>query len=582
MKNRSKYLLPYIIFVVSAIALMLRARLSFCWSDESFYFSTSDRFLKGDLIFVHEWFPTQLVSFILLPFHYLFKLVVGSNDGVILYFRYLYIIFSLAAAIIVFNILKKKRGDFIALAAALFYQFYAHLNIATMSYYTLSASFFLLSMLFIYDYLTSVKKKSELVVAGICFALSVLSLPSLVAGYVLIVVIMLAAMIFVKNVRRDFGDILGFTLAGIAMPAAIVLIFTQCTTTMKGIIDNLGYVLSDEEHTTSLVYPFKNFFIAIYNVFDKRIVLAAVFLALIGLIYSFRKYAPFKDKIETAAPAAMVKTVYLLVDFGFFIFFVTRAAGHTGFIGTALLLFALPLWCITENDKKDVTLFLLLFAGGLLFSMVYSYSSQCDLYVLSIGHNVAAIGAICIIKDFITDSENRGIVRNVALTVILAALVQTMVLRFVNIYRDAPVKELNTLITEGPAKGLYTTSEHFETYKELLNMLKDCESKDKNVFITKLLPWGYLATDMKCAAHTTWRTTLDSERLMQYYEVLPEKWPQVIVVLKDEVGSYETCGDVEADPVPNENSFEGGLAAVIGSADYEKTEYKYGTVYVAK
>lgn len=570
--------LPYLIFFLSFIALIFRARLSFCWSDESFYFSTSNRFLQGDNIFVHEWFPTQLVSFILLPFHGLYVAVTGGNTGVILYFRVLYVVFSGVLSVCIYKILRKEYGEFTALAAGLFYYFYSHLNIATMSYYTLSYSFFLISGLLIYSEIKemkTVKVSPKLVAAGSTFALSVLALPSLAVAYFLIVPLTLVIAWIFKSWRKLLFKILGQTFVGICLPAAPVLVFTLFTSGINGILENLEFVLSDEEHVTSLVYPFKNFFLSVYSVFDKRAVYAAVLLAVIGFVYACRK----------AKSNSFHKAAFLVADFALFLFFLYRAMGHTGFIATALLLFALPLFAITENKKKNWSLFVLLFVGGMLFSMVFSYSSMCDLYVLSIGHNIAAIGALCFVKDFIEDIKawpkwNESVIKScvyVCLAVMGVCLIQTMTLRFVNIYRDAPVAELNTMIDRGPAKGLYTTDDHYEAYNGVLTMIEDCNEKG-NVFFTKLLPWGYLATDMKCGAPTTWRTKFNSDRLALYYEQHPEKIPDVVIILRDSVGSYDTCGDVERDPVPNENEMGGKLLEIVTARGYKATEKEYGIV----
>lgn len=587
MKKTLNNYLPYILIFISAIALLFRATLSFCWSDESFYFSTSNRFLMGDSIFVDEWFPTQLVSIILLPFHYVYKAIAGSNDGVILYFRILYVLLSAASAWVIYRIIRKKRGEFTGIAAALFYMYYTHLNIATMNYYMLSYTFFLISMLLIYDYISSDRKVSRLVWAGGIFALAVLSLPTLAVVYFLIVFMLLAAMLIFKEHKALIWNILRWTFAGIAIPAALVLVYVFFTSGIMGIIDNLEYVLSDEEHVQSLGYPFRNFFQSVYNVFDKRAVYAAVLLFILSAVSSLEKVS---EKLGRVIPQLLIKGVCLVADMALFMWFLSRAIGHTGYIATVVLLFAMPLFGSLRHEKRDYLLFGLLFVGGLCFSMVYSYSSMCDLYVLSIGHNVAAIGAICIIRDFINDLKNiekhelkqrlTSFYTLICYAVIFVVLVQTMTLRFVNVYRDAPVNELNVRIDKGPAKGLYTTDEHYEAYSGIYAMLKETEIKGEYIFISKLLPWGYLAVDMPCGALTTWRTKLSSERQAKYLEVHPEKEPKVVVLLNASAGEYDTCGDVEADPYPNENEEMGELFEKMAGSEYSMTEYPYARVFV--
>ena len=73
---------------------------------------------------------------------------------------------------------------------------------------------------------------------------------------------------------------------------------------------------------------------------------------------------------------------------------------------------------------------------------------------------------------------------------------------------------------------------------------------------------------------------MSSDRLRLYYERFPERVPDVVFVMDDEVGSYESCGDVEADPCPNTNHIEGFLKNLMDREGYSKLEREYCTVYI--
>lgn len=586
-KRKIEYL-PYLILALSAAALFIRAFYSFCWSDESFYFSTTERFLRGDAIFVHEWFPTQLVSLILLPFQWLYEAVSGSTTGVILYFRILYVLLSFGVAVFIYNTLKDEYGRFCSLCGALFYQYYTHLNIATMSYYTLSYTNFLVSMLLLYRGSKEAEEgkggKVRLILAGTCFALAVLSLPSLAVAY-----FVCAALFFVFCIfRRKYFPVFWWSLLGIVIPAGIVLCYVLPTSGLSGILENLPYVLSDEEHTVSLVYPFKNFFLSVTAVLSKA-VYVSVLLALLGFAKeAVRHVSKGSSGNEKVLSYFRKATLFVwIIDILLFVFYMIRGAGHTGFIGTAFVLFSVPLYFWTE--KRNRKLFGLLVVSGMIFSMTYSYSSLCDLYVLCIGHNVAAVGGFMFVRDFLRElweksgGENTAstgfaavrVLSGITIAIVIAVVLQTMTLRFVNVYRDAPIGQLTARVEQGPAAGLYTTPEHKQSYDAIYSAIKLCEKPGKKVFFTKLLPWGYLATDMECAAPTTWRTLFSSDRLRLYYEVRPEKIPDVIFVLPKEAGSYDSCGDVEADPIPNANEEEGWLLNYVNQNSYT-TQYVNG------
>ena len=88
-----------------------------------------------------------------------------------------------------------------------------------------------------------------------------------------------------------------------------------------------------------------------------------------------------------------------------------------------------------------------------------------------------------------------------------------------------------------------------------------------------------MAVDMRAAAPDTWRNTIDSARLAQYYET--HEMPDLVFVLNADVGAYEASGDVEADPIVNLNEFSGKFAEILQS-DYDAHIEKDCTVFVRK
>ena len=78
--------------IVIGLILFWRCFYSVNRTDEAFYIGTTYRLWSGDGMLSDEWMPTQqLCSFWLIPFFALFRLILGSNEGMILAFRFLYI-----------------------------------------------------------------------------------------------------------------------------------------------------------------------------------------------------------------------------------------------------------------------------------------------------------------------------------------------------------------------------------------------------------------------------------------------------------------------------------------------------------
>lgn len=618
-KNIKKNCIPYMLFFISFIILLFRAKMSFCWSDESLYMAITDRFYNGDVFFYDEWFPTQLSSLLTLPIYALYNMIIGSNAGVMLFFRILYVIFETVSAVFVYSVIAKHHEIFPATIIGLLTQWYTHLNIATLSYYTMSTHFFLMTVMLLYDiYMSGKKKAYKLIVCGVLFALCVFCLPTMCVAYFAVVFvgffITFLAFIFRRwKFIQDFSHELDFintfiyTLIGIVGPALIFLMYFLTHISISNFLAGLTYVLSDDEHQFSRLYPLRRMYLAINESFGSYAKIAYLFIAasfILFLIFELGKilkYTKIGAFIEQFAP--IVKLIMFAADTVLFVAYFIKSFGHTGYIFTALMLFSLPLFLLTE--EKNYKLFIQSFIGGLTFSLVYSYSSDCMLYVLAMGHFIAALGGIILAFDFvaeITDTKLFGSARLSAKVEMVAAFILcvivivstaiTCVLRVTNVYRDDKLKNLTVMTDVGPAKGLYTSAKHYEKYMDVYNTINEyCmtdpgelaalgdKSESRNLLISTLLPYGYLISDMRVAAPTAWRNSMDNPRLKEYYELHPDRTPDVILVMNIDYGSYETCGDVEADPEPNPNASEGYMYDYIKANNMQAIPVSCGTIY---
>ena len=183
MMDRIKKNLAVISLFICFLFMLWRSFQGFCWTDESFYISTADRFFRGAVPLVDEWFRTQMSSLIMVPFYAVYVLITGSNVGIVLYFRLVYLLFSFITSYVFFRVLRKEYPDAVSVIPSLFIMCYAHLNNATLSYYMMSELFLGLSLILIYDY-KNTRSHKELVISGVLLALSVLSMPLFAVGYI--------------------------------------------------------------------------------------------------------------------------------------------------------------------------------------------------------------------------------------------------------------------------------------------------------------------------------------------------------------------------------------------------------------
>ncbi|MCR5590745.1 MAG: hypothetical protein K6F73_04370 [Lachnospiraceae bacterium] len=584
----------YICFLICFLLLLWRSFLGFCWTDESFYVSTADRFFRGDVPLVDEWYRTQLSSLIMLPFYALYVLITGGNAGIILYFRILYLVFSASVSAVYFIVLKKERPVYIAGAAALFVMCYAHLNNATFSYYMLSELFLALALILIYDCRRS-ENMAVLVCSGVFIALSVLSMPAFAIGYVIVLILAAAVLVvsFIRSVPEKIRNMIDgafirkallFTFIGILIPAFIFAAYMMSRADFSRLFETLPYALVDREHSNTFGYYIRKPHRSLMEVYGLWTYCSYILIAICAIFGRWLKKRPFCY-------------FAVLADIVIFAAMAIRSFGHTGYIQAAFFMFMIPVFFISE--KKDSALFSLMAVPSVLVALIYCFASSDFLYVMAIGFAISSGAGVCVLYDFAegnlaSSDGNTALKTAVKAGIVIAcaySLCITFYLRIKNVYRDAPIWRLSCAIQEGVAKGLYTTKEHLELYNDVCSVideyLSDTEhfeiisgNPDGNVLFSKILPWGYAASSLDCGYPTTWRATAyDEEQLEKYYGINTDAVPDVIIVLDSVYGSYDAAGDTEDDHIPNLDEMSGYWKDYIAKNGFTETPVKCGKLY---
>lgn len=562
----------YVCLFICFLILLWRSFKGFCWTDESFYISTADRFIKGDIPLVDEWYRTQMSSILMVPFYAVYVLVAGSNTGIVLYFRILYMLLSSVTAIIYYRVLRKEYPDAVALVSALFVMCYAHLNITSFSYYMLSEIFLALALIIIYDY-RNTGRRLTLVLAGVFIACSVMSMPAYVIGYVIVMAAVILAIIVsriekvpekIRNTIRDLKlwDITLYTVIGIVITSVIFAIYVFGRVDIKRLFDTLPYMLVDKEHNESFGYFIRKPHRCLMDGFGIYTYGSYILIAVSFIFAKFLKKHPFREITVILSVIVFALQAY-------------KAWGYTGYIQVAFFMFMLPVFFISE--KKNNALFWLMTVPAVLVAAIFCLASSDFLYVIAIGCAIGTSAGVCALYDHA--KEDTKIINYLIGAVCIFSLCVTFTLRIINVYRDAPLSKLTEVIPSGVAKGLYTTEDHLMQYLDVCDVI-DEYCRGERLLISKILPWGYAATNMRCGYPTTWRSTAyDEEQLDKYYSYNESARPDVIFVLDEEYGAYDASGDVEDDHNPNLDELGAYWMDYIKSSGMKETRVKCGRIY---
>lgn len=570
-KNSEIYIqiLCIVIICVCSLILLIRSFYSFSWSDESFYLTIVHRFWLGERILQDEWYTTQLSTPLLLPFYSFFEWITGGNDGIYLYYRIIYWIISTATAFLIFFKLKKWNKTISALFCGLIYLLYSRANIGGISYYNMTLTLVLISTLLFYDQIMAKQSQKGILLTGVLLALAVINTPYLVIPYIIIALFLLIS----KRYRFLWREVI-WVFIGTGITVIVYMAYVFSKTSLEEILLNVPYILNEPElQSTNPILAIPIIFARIAWRYKWTIIIYAANACFLGYkIWRKQKISQTTGKVIFAGNMAIFIVNYCL------------SANMIGCVNIAFVLWGILLLLYLREWNKDNQAIAETFGiAGVSVVFSFAFSSDTGLDAMTIGFVVLAMAMVLILFKNVKINENRCC-WCITVAGIVFILFQSAFLRVTSVYRDAPLKELDTQITIGPGKYLYTTQGHEEQYNDLLNDIKQYVRKEDRVLYSKNCFWGYLCTNNEYGTPSSWRMSMDSPRLEEYYTLNPEKYPTCIFVLKSEYGSFESSfiqNNAKVDS-PNENNLQGFLYNYIQENNYEVIEAKSALIFRKK
>ncbi len=511
-------------------------------NDEAFYLTIPDRLIRGDALIVDEWHLSQLSGVLLVPFVWLYKLIVGSCEGIILTARFAYVIFHGIISYVVYSRLR-KYGIFSAIAASFFF-IYTPYNIMALSYNTIGLDLVVLCGVLMGT--ASFKKKAPVIISGIAFAGAVLCNPYLTAAYVMYIICVIVHHIIKK---KNFKFILSSNLfeiktflwftAGVAGLAIVFIAFVLPRTGINGIIENLPYLLTDPEHPQlTLSYRFNLYFKSIVNFHEQfSICLKAYALLLIVMLFD-KKRRTRRGLYLIISCAAAIYTYVLIVPN------LTTTCYNTA--AFPILFIGLTSYFLIENKPKN--LFASMFILGFIYSMAMSFSSNQYFYVIAMALTASSLAGLVFLNQLIKEMKEspdildypQTIKISAATGVVLAIVLMCgfqVTIKANHCFWESGIETLTSKISCGPAKGIFTTVSNKANYEAVYNDVISYRDKEKdNILFLTNRTWCYLTTDMPYGTLSAWvsgETQTSLDRLKTYYQVNPKKTPEYIYVPKD-------------------------------------------------
>lgn len=526
--------------------------------DESFYLTIPHRLMQGDLLLSDEWHVSQLSSVLLyFPFK-LYYSINGGTEGIVLFFRILFMVMQLGMYIFIYAKLRHKYGAFSIIPAAVF-SINVPMLIPALSYYTLSLTFFAVVCIIV---LTSGEKikKTEAIFCGFALACGVLAEPFSAAVYFVWAVA--AVLVYFRKKRKEniqipaFFDMKTFLPVSAGVFACFIFFcaFFALHGSLSEFIRNLPEFFTDSEYNFSAgrgkLVDFSKIVSAlrVYGIIPSAagIVLFIVSPFVMKYKKSLKTVVLAAASVLFAAASCMwIIRLHTLSD----VFEALFASGLPMFIAGPIC------YILTENRNPCIAF---VFITGAVFSVFVDISSCL---VTGYGSGFMNIAGVIAVYDLLKELKNgaertekkekrkNNYARIIAVMITTVYCITSFGAASSNIFlhnvetfhNRTDDKICGEMLTKGPLKGIKTTKHIKDVYESIIHDLDIIKEKtDGPVYVAGLEAYYYLYLDLPYGVYSAWYVNADSpERDLRYYELHPEKKPAFVYVPYYNCFSYE-------------------------------------------
>ncbi|HKM03806.1 MAG TPA: hypothetical protein VJZ04_04320 [Lachnospiraceae bacterium] len=499
-------------------------------NDEAFYLTIPHRLTKGDALLSQEWHLSQLGGFLLYPLVKIYLWMVGTTDGIILNFRYLYVLFQGMVTVVLYYHLRKYQIG--GVVASLLFLIFCPYDIMAICYNTMGlASVALISVIL---GTMEVFRKKRIIISGMLLAVSILCNPYMLIVYGMYIIVVLGFIIVKKKHVAFSLQSFCYLTMGAGVVAVLFLTFVLSRANMGDIMKNLPLMLQDPEHKTQsfkwIIYLYVDSFRQIYKYF---LLVWMILLAMICLD---------KGRIKRRAwyfSIMAVSVVWCILGF------VPTMNASYNFIMVPIGFAGLVAFLLTNH--KNSNLFIWGWILGVCYSFAMNASSNQAMYAISMAFPVVAITSVILISEFLKEyleeyNNDRNIAKNILIgTISLLFIVQLftqVAVKISHTFWEPSIKNLTAVMEDGPKSGLRTTPEKQKEYQQLIEDLKAYQGKSGTILFFTESTWCYLYVDMDYGTFSAWSslTWIDEKtedimgRWLSYYKAHPEKIPDYIYV----------------------------------------------------
>ena len=499
--------------------------------DEEYQIMMAYRNLRGDHLFKEMWEPHQTSAFMCTGLMWLYKAVTGTYTGVLIYLRVCTTLIQVLISFYVYKVLGKLLKKEYAQLCGLIYFNIVPKIIQIPEFSNMQLWFFTLMVLPLIQYymMPEEERKTKwylLVIAGVSMALEVLAYPSC-----LIIFPFFLGYIFMKSKNARWKDAVLFA-GTCAVCAGIWLVLILRNVELNEFLRNVGYVLNfDLTHEINGATAGKGAGIV-------RNILGGIGLCALSVVISLPIVPVLKRKsadwIREKALLIWLSVIIFVSECIQMYYWVIEKGGYETYQIHLLviMLSAGVAWKYAGSDKKHLSAGII---GTILSVIAVIYLSDLEMYY-ALPHGAFGV-LLCAVILVFAMQERKVSEKWIYFLLVSFCLISIFgkgyTLRAGRDYNV--VLDTEGIMKHGPAVGVM--SDYMNTY------IYNCNYEDFGTYVTAedtvLIVTNtvfsesttpYMMVDANVAHYSIVDPTAYDERLLTYWELYPEKEPDVIVV----------------------------------------------------
>lgn len=522
--NKKLYII-YTILIAIACVFLVFTNISY---DAEYQMGMAYRVIKGDKMITQMWEPHQTSAFLCAILMKIYMVLTGTTTGIVLYLQIAGLAIRGGIAFLFYKAVKKIAGFVPALIAGCIYLLVSPKELLTPEFGNMQLWFSTLMFLAIMHYFDT-EKIRYLVISAIALCLGVFSYPSVVIVYIAVFVILLR---YSKKPKRDILIFTGICAVIGGSFVAYILVTVGWDTLMKC----LDAALSVEpSHTVNMFDKLWAHILNIAKIAGMLAGTATIGFAADGIVRLVHR----KKKDEKAK---FIWSRWLLISWYVLMVFllcnilsVSNRGGYAFPFMVILIMGVLNRKLLSEKQKRMYDSAWLVSATSLIATLILSDNA----FLQAITYMLIVICVSCVpIYHWYNKLMEKDSLRKmfkVAMHIFFLLIIFRCIFIHIPIYGRAQIYSIVSdvaLIRSGPAAGIITEEDGAARQRDSMAEWKLYIKPQDTIWILgePVDTLGYLYEDVEVGAPTVMSTPTYNEQLLYYWELNPDKFPDVVIL----------------------------------------------------